>query len=113
MNNLANKLPLTNYIKHCFAILLFACSLTIQAQEIPYNQGREYTLGDITVLGNTAFEEQTIITYSGLRKGQEITIPGEDISAAIKKLWNSKLFSDIEIYITKVEGDTAFSYNFV
>ena len=108
MNNLANKLPLTNYIKHCFAILLFACSLTIQAQEIPYNQGREYTLGDITVLGNTAFEEQTIITYSGLRKGQEITIPGEDISAAIKKLWNSKLFSDIEIYITKVEGDTAF-----
>ncbi|WP_375141559.1 outer membrane protein assembly factor BamA [Aestuariibaculum sp. M13] len=108
VNNLANKLPLTNYIKHCFAILLFACSLTIQAQEIPYNQGREYTLGDITVLGNTAFEEQTIITYSGLRKGQEITIPGEDISAAIKKLWNSKLFSDIEIYITKVEGDTAF-----
>nr|WP_317293018.1 outer membrane protein assembly factor BamA [Aestuariibaculum lutulentum] len=108
MNNLANKLPLTNYIKHCFAILLFAYSLTIQAQEIPYNQGREYTLGDITVLGNTAFEEQTIITYSGLRKGQEITIPGEDISAAIKKLWNSKLFSDIEIYITKVEGDTAF-----
>nr|WP_308813198.1 outer membrane protein assembly factor BamA [Aestuariibaculum sp. M13] len=99
---------MTNYIKHCFAILLFACSLTIQAQEIPYNQGREYTLGDITVLGNTAFEEQTIITYSGLRKGQEITIPGEDISAAIKKLWNSKLFSDIEIYITKVEGDTAF-----
>ncbi|MCH4553289.1 outer membrane protein assembly factor BamA [Aestuariibaculum sp. M13] len=80
----------------------------MQAQEIPYNQGREYTLGDITVLGNTAFEEQTIITYSGLRKGQEITIPGEDISAAIKKLWNSKLFSDIEIYITKVEGDTAF-----
>ncbi|WP_304653877.1 outer membrane protein assembly factor BamA [Aestuariibaculum lutulentum] len=108
VNNLANKLPLTNYIKHCFAILLFAYSLTIQAQEIPYNQGREYTLGDITVLGNTAFEEQTIITYSGLRKGQEITIPGEDISAAIKKLWNSKLFSDIEIYITKVEGDTAF-----
>ncbi|WP_374047731.1 outer membrane protein assembly factor [Aestuariibaculum sp. YM273] len=108
VNNLANKLPLTNYIKHCLAILLFACSFSIEAQQIPYNQGKEYTLGDITVLGNTAFEEQTIITYSGLRKGQEITIPGEDISAAIKKLWNSKLFSDIEIYINKVEGDIAF-----
>lgn len=108
MNNLANKLPLTNYIKHCLAVLLFACSFNLEAQQIPYNQGKEYTLGDITVLGNTAFEAQTIVTYSGLRKGQQITIPGEDISAAIKKLWNSKLFSDIEIYITKVEGDNAF-----
>ncbi|GAA4297057.1 outer membrane protein assembly factor BamA [Aestuariibaculum suncheonense] len=108
VNNLANKLPLTNYIKHCLAILIFACSFNIEAQQIPYNEGKNYTLGDITVLGNTAFEAQTIITYSGLRKGQEITIPGEDISAAIKKLWNSKLFSDIEIYITKVEGDMAF-----
>nr|WP_317173666.1 outer membrane protein assembly factor BamA [Aestuariibaculum suncheonense] len=89
-------------------MLIFACSFNIEAQQIPYNEGKNYTLGDITVLGNTAFEAQTIITYSGLRKGQEITIPGEDISAAIKKLWNSKLFSDIEIYITKVEGDMAF-----
>ncbi|MBD0833025.1 outer membrane protein assembly factor BamA [Aestuariibaculum sediminum] len=108
VNNLANKLPLTNYIKHCFAILLFACSLSIKAQQIPYNDGKAYTIGDIAVIGNTAFEAQTIVTYSGLQKGQAITIPGEEISAAIKKLWNSKLFSDIEIYLTKVEGDTAF-----
>jgi outer membrane protein insertion porin family len=37
-----------------------------------------------------------------------MTIPGEDISNAIKKLWNSKLFSDIEIYITKIEDNVAY-----
>ena len=36
-----------------------------------------------------------------------MTIPGEDISNAIKKLWGSKLFNDIEIYVTKIEGDVA------
>ncbi|OEK09714.1 outer membrane protein assembly factor BamA [Flavivirga aquatica] len=111
VNNLVNIniLPITTYLKHCLAILIFASSIfSIQAQELPYNTGKKYTLGDITVLGNTSFSEQTIITYSGLRKGKEMTIPGEDISAAIKKLWSSKLFSDIEIYITKIEGDVAF-----
>ena len=34
---------------------------------------KKYTLGEITVTGNTTFSEQTIITYSGLRKGEEIT----------------------------------------
>ena len=56
----------------------------------------------------SSFSEQTIITYSGLSKGKEMTIPGEEISNAIKKLWNSKLFSDIEIYITKIEGNVAY-----
>ena len=108
MNNLANILSLTTFLKHCIALLLFVGSISIQSQELPYSDGKKYTLGDISVSGNTSFSEQTIITYSGLSKGKEMTIPGEDIGNAIKKLWNSKLFSDIEVYITKIEGDVAY-----
>ncbi|MDO5972401.1 outer membrane protein assembly factor BamA [Flavivirga aquimarina] len=108
VNNLANISFLATYIKHFTVILLLTSSFNIQGQELQYNQGGKYTLGGITVSGNTAFSEQTIVSYSGLRKGNEITIPGEDISKAIKKLWNSNLFSDIEIYITKIEDDSAF-----
>ena len=108
MNNSANIIPLTKFLKHCITLLLLAVSISTTAQELPYSNGKKYTLGDITVAGNTSFSEQTIITYSGLRKGAEMNIPGEDIGAAIKKLWNSKLFSDIEVYITKIEGDVAF-----
>ncbi len=59
------------------------------------------------VTGNTNFSEQTIIAYSGLRKGDEIQIPGEKIGNAIKKLWKSNLFSSIDIYVTNIEGNNA------
>lgn len=104
MNNLASIL----YLKYFLVTLFFICSIGVQAQELPYSNGKKYTLGGISILGNTSFNEQTIVTYSGLTKGKEITIPGEEISAAIKKLWKSKLFSDIELYITKIEGDVAY-----
>ncbi|AUP78858.1 outer membrane protein assembly factor BamA [Flavivirga eckloniae] len=108
VNNLANTSFLATYLKHSIAILLFISSFNIQGQELQYSQSKKYSIGAITVSGNTSFSEQTIVTYSGLKKGKEITIPGEDISRAIKKLWKSKLFSDIEVYVTKIEGDTAF-----
>ena len=108
VNNLANILPLTTFLKHCALLLLLVSTLSIKAQESLNNDGKKYTIGDITVSGNTTFSEQTIITYSGLRKGEEVTIPGETIGDAIKKLWNSKLFSDIEVYVIKIEGDIAY-----
>src|SRR6056300_145742 len=91
-NNLL-KLPAITVLKYFFTIAFFAGCFAVQAQDVNYVKGKKYTLEDISVLGNTSFGEQTIITYSGLRKGTEITIPGEDIANAIKKLWNSKLFS--------------------
>jgi len=108
VNNLAKILPTPTYLKYCATILFFISCLSINAQNSNFSKVKKYTLAEITVAGNTSFSEQTIITYSGLRKGKEITIPGEDIGNAIKKLWNSKLFSDIEVYVLKVEDDVAY-----
>ncbi|GAA3556485.1 BamA/OMP85 family outer membrane protein [Snuella lapsa] len=107
VNNLAKILPLTTYLKYSITLLLFISCFHLQAQEQAFSSGKKYILGDISVSGNTKFGEQTIISYSGLRKGKEIMIPGKDISKAIKKLWDSKLFGDIEIYIAKIEGNVA------
>jgi len=107
VNNLINILLLRTSLQHLITILIFICAFSIQAQKLEYNNGKKYTLEDITVSGNTSFSPQTIVTYSGLRKGKEILIPGEEIGNAIKKLWKSNLFSDIEIFITKIEGSTA------
>lgn len=108
MNNLANTGLLKIYFKHCLALLIIAFSYNLHGQDIQFDNGKKYILGGVTVSGNTTFNEQTVVTYSGLRKGKEIAIPGEDIASAIKKLWNSKLFNDIEIFITKIEDNTAF-----
>ena len=95
MSRLANTIPFKTYLKYCLTLILLVCSYITQAQDLNPN-GNKFILGEITVKGNTSFSEQTIIAYSGLRKGEEITIPGEQISDAIKKLWKSKLFNDID-----------------
>lgn len=107
VNNLANKILLKTFLNTFFIALIFLASSKITSQEIKFNSGEKYVIGEISVTGNTNFSEQTVITYSGLRKGDEIAIPGEEISAALKKLWNSKLFSAIDIYLAKVEGNVA------
>ena len=75
------------------------------SQESSYVKGKEYILEEISVSGLKTFNEQTVITYTGLRKGQEIRIPGEEISAIISKLWKLDLFSNINFYLSKVNGN--------
>ena len=85
MNKLAKKLPLKTILNYTLLVITFLSTLTISAQDLSYEDGKKYNLAEITVKGNTSFSEQTIVTYSGLKKGTEIMIPGEEISDAIKK----------------------------
>lgn len=73
-----------------------------------YNQNfpRKYTIAEIKVTGTQYFDPNLVTSISGLNVGDEVRIPGGDnFSKAIEKLWGQNLFADIEIYITKVEGD--------
>ncbi len=77
-----------------------------QAQNLDeFVKGKLYTIDTISVSGIKTFSDQTVISYSQLRKGQKINIPGDEISSIINKLWNLQLFSDINFYITKFDGD--------
>ncbi|MDC6361407.1 MULTISPECIES: BamA/OMP85 family outer membrane protein [Flavobacteriaceae] len=78
------------------------------AQETSFEDGKRYILGGLTVTGLQSYNEQTVKTYTGLRVGQPITVPGDEISAVIKKLWSLELFSNVEMYYTKIEDDKIF-----
>ncbi|GHA24505.1 outer membrane protein assembly factor BamA [Salinimicrobium marinum] len=95
--------------KGILALVAFCLFYTTssQAQDLPLANGKEYTIGEITVSGTTSYNDQTVIAYAGLRPGEKIYIPGDRISKVLKKLWDSNLFSDINIYVTSIEGDTA------
>ena len=103
MEKLANRLiknKLQLKIKFFLALLLsISFSLNLFSQE--ENKSSKNIIGEITVSGNTSFSPITIITYSGLREGDEVSIPGEKISSAIKKLWESNLFSSVEVFRVK------------
>jgi outer membrane protein insertion porin family len=67
---------------------------------------RKYTIADIQVKGNKAFDAAIVISVSGLSVGDEVTIPGGDnFAKAINKLWAQNMFTNINIYITKLEED--------
>ena len=68
-------------------------------------KGKTYELDSITVSGIKTFNEQTVISYSGLRKGQKIKVPGEEVSSVINKLWALELFSNINVFVTNVENN--------
>ena len=80
---------------------------TIEAQQKQLDAGIKYEINEITVTGAQSFNEQTVIAFTGLKKGERIFIPGERLSEVTRKLWDQNLFSDIAIYVTKIEGSTA------
>lgn len=106
MNNLVNIKLLKTYITRLLLIVFFISSYSVAAQGSSLENAQNYTIGDITISGNSSFSSETIVTYSGLRTGEEVQIPGEKISGAIKKLWSTNLFSSVDIYIVNVEGNT-------
>lgn len=92
-----------------FGILLFGVFNNAAAQEgSTLELSQQYVLGGIKVAGKVGYNEQTVVTFTGLEKGQLINVPGEEISNAIKGLSKLNLFSDIEFYQTEVRGDTIF-----
>ncbi|QAA81915.1 outer membrane protein assembly factor BamA [Aequorivita sp. H23M31] len=106
MNNLINS-SLLHIFKKSYCIFLFTILSvwTIPAQQKELDSGRKYTIRSITVTGAQGFNEQTVIAFTGLKKGDRISIPGEKLSQVTKKLWDQNLFSDIAFYVTGVDGD--------
>ncbi|UGU14821.1 outer membrane protein assembly factor BamA [Sinomicrobium kalidii] len=97
------------YFGVIITVFVLLCSnAVLTAQEIKFDKGKKYILGGVEVTGVKSYNKQTVITYSGLRVGQEITIPGEQITNIIKKLWKLELFSDVNFYITRTEGNKVF-----
>ena len=90
-----------------FVILSIIGTTFSYSQENEFTKGNFYTIDEIKVTGLKTFNEQTVVTYTGLFQGQNIRIPGEEISQVINKLWKLELFSDINFYVTNIVGDKA------
>jgi outer membrane protein insertion porin family len=70
---------------------------------------KEYTIAGITVTGSKAFDQNLIISISGLAVGDKVILPGTDaFGKAIAKLWKQSLVSNVEISLTKLVGTDLF-----
>jgi outer membrane protein insertion porin family len=98
-------------------LLMFSNSVSAQTDTLPapsvdpallsiYNAKypKKYIIADIAVKGNKAFDPAIVISVSGLAVGDEVTLPGGDnFAKAINKLWSQNMFTNINIWITKLE----------
>jgi outer membrane protein insertion porin family len=107
VNRLNNLFSITNSIKIVLFFLFLGSINEVNGQDrVPFDEGKVYILKKVNVVGKITYNEQTVVTFTGLEKGQSITVPGEEISNAIKKLWKLGLFNDVNFYVDKIEGDS-------
>lgn len=72
---------------------------------IYYSSARKYTIADVSVSGIKYLDTSVLIQLSGLKAGDEIVVPGDAFTMAIKKLWQQGYFSDIQISAEKIIDD--------
>ena len=66
---------------------------------------KQYKIEDIKVTGVKNYDDFVLIGFSGLSVGDMITVPGEEITAAVNRFWKHGLFSDVKILASKIQDD--------
>lgn len=95
--------------------VIFCFSLNIKAQQkivkptISYaGNPTTYKLAGLAVSGVEGYEDYVLTSISGLSIGQDIDIPGQAISNAVKRYWKHGLFSDVSISVDSLVADKAY-----
>ncbi|MBO0951624.1 outer membrane protein assembly factor BamA [Fibrella forsythiae] len=71
-----------------------------------YANPKEYTIGGLTLSGTRFLDPNSLLSLTGLKKGDKIRLPGEAQGGAIRKLMDSGLLFDVVMSATKVEGSS-------
>ncbi|OJV20437.1 MAG: outer membrane protein assembly factor BamA [Bacteroidetes bacterium 41-46] len=75
---------------------------------VDYNAPKEYIIGGLEISGIQYLGKEQILSLTGLAVGDKISIPGEDISSIIKRIYMQRYFSDVSVYIDSLKRDTAY-----
>ena len=77
---------------------------------VDYNSPKKYIVGGVTVEGRNNISEQQILQIAGLQEGLEVTVPSDEMSAIVKRLWLQRVFEDVSLAIDSITPtrDTAY-----
>lgn len=83
-------------------------SIGSDLSKINYEKPVEYVIGGVEVTGVEYLDKNVIIMLSELEIGERVKIPGDEITGAIRKLWEQGLFDNISITASSIKGNTIF-----
>ncbi|MFZ1320610.1 MAG: outer membrane protein assembly factor BamA [Ignavibacteria bacterium] len=90
-------------------IIIFLTFISLTSNLFSQETGPEkFRIASIDTKGNKNYEKGTIISYSGLKQGVEISLPSDETRDAITRLWNIGIFSDVKIYVDKKFGNEIY-----
>ena len=86
------------------ALLLAPALVRAQGVEVDYNHPQKYYVAGIEVEGNTYFSDQQIISQTGIHEGMQVTVPGDDLSNVVRRLWLQRYFEDVAVEIDSLNA---------
>ena len=93
--------------------LAFLMPFNVVAQNVAnpvvdYTSPKTYTLKGIKVEGTSYLSGDRIIALTGLKAGDRIEIPGENLQEIMKRIWLQRKFSDVGFYVDSLspKGDS-------
>ncbi|MBQ0023096.1 MAG: BamA/TamA family outer membrane protein [Prevotellaceae bacterium] len=75
---------------------------------IVYGKNQKYEIGGIAVEGVKNYEDYILIGLSGLNVGEVISLPGEEITEAVKRYWKHGLFSSVKIEADSIVDEKVY-----
>ncbi len=88
---------------------LFAqISIGSDLSKINYERPTEYVIGGVEVSGVEYLDKNVIIMLSELEIGKRVKVPGDEITGAIRKLWEQGLFDNVSITASSIKGTNIF-----
>ena len=94
-------------------LLLLPCVSRAQRQEeviIDYTNPRKLVVAGVSVDGNTYYSDDQIVQLSGMQEGMTVTVPGEEISSAVNRLWQHRFFEDVSISVDSLTAGRDSAY---
>ena len=97
-------------------LIALALSMPLWAQTsgsdvvVDYNNPKKYIVGGVKVEGNSYYSSEQILQVAGIRENMEVTVPSEEVSAVVNRLWMQRYFEDVALAIDSItpSRDTAF-----
>lgn len=73
-----------------------------------YSNPKNYFIGGITISGTNSADPNLLTMLTGLSVGDQIEIPGLQITNAVKRLWGQGIFEEISISASRIQGNIIF-----
>ena len=91
-------------------LTLAAIPAMAQGVEVDYNNPKKYIVGGVKVEGNNYFSPDQITQIAGMQPGMEVTVPSEELSSIVDRLWLQSFFEDVAIVVDSLvpTRDTAY-----